>query len=256
MAQELEKTWLKTKKEMRFSPAKNYAGPPKNYYSEEEELNEAQNGGFKKEEPYKGVPYRPGKKNGNGLNSSWSQLVPVEKQYYEQEEIEEELVEERELDEPKKRNTSGLNYIFATLFIIAVIVGVAYFIYRYFMNKSPKVQLPQNDLNTRAPNEISLSELQLQLQAALETKNYKAVTRIYLLFALKHYIEKNSIIWKKNKTNHHYISELRGQATQHSFKTLVQWYEKVWYGESPFGLIEFEAIEKQLAFHYSEIEKA
>jgi hypothetical protein len=105
------------------------------------------------------------------------------------------------------------------------------------------------------PEEISKTELQLRLEEALKTENYKECVRIYLLFSLKILIERKLIFWKKEKTNLHYIIELSGKPMATDFERLVSLYEYLWYGDYPLTATHYSKIEPELNRIHQSIEQ-
>ena len=54
------------------------------------------------------------------------------------------------------------------------------------------------------------------------------------MLVLKHLELQKLIIWKKEKTNWHYIQELSGHDHQASFMRLAYEYDELWYGEKDY----------------------
>jgi hypothetical protein len=108
----------------------------------------------------------------------------------------------------------------------------------------------ENDWN---PEVISKTELELRLEAAIADEDYRECVRIYFTFILKELIRKGWIRWKKEKTNHHYVLEMRGRPEFQGFTQSVRIYDLVWYGEynideDIYGLLrpELEAYYKSM----------
>ncbi len=87
---------------------------------------------------------------------------------------------------------------------------------------------------------VSLDELEENLDtaaidphlyAAIKAKDFKLAIRLYYLMIIQKLALKEKIIWKKHKTNKHYLNEMRSKEEYHTFKILTLIYEKCWFGE-------------------------
>lgn len=90
------------------------------------------------------------------------------------------------------------------------------------------------------------SDLDKWLDQAMENRDYRLAIRIYFLMTLKVLEERQLIDWEKEKTNWHYIQELRQQPFQQAFQELVQVFERTWYGDKFYP--EDQLLEKLEAF--------
>jgi len=55
---------------------------------------------------------------------------------------------------------------------------------------------------------------------------------------------KEKIIWKKYKTNKHYLNELRNKEEYPTVKKLTLTYEKCWFGENDITETEYDILNK------------
>ena len=100
-----------------------------------------------------------------------------------------------------------------------------------------------NPFNRKADSNkinISLDELEENLDTAsidphlyeaIKNKNYKLAIRLYYLMIIQRLALKEKIIWKKYKTNKHYLNEVRNKEEYPTLKKLTLIYEKSWFGE-------------------------
>jgi hypothetical protein len=92
------------------------------------------------------------------------------------------------------------------------------------------------------------------LKKARLEKNYRLAIRLYYLGLLKRLNETGAIIWKKDKTNLEYLTELFTRDYHYDdIRRLTLAYEEVWYGErklsdETFGVVShsFESIFNKL----------
>jgi hypothetical protein len=156
-----------------------------------------------------------------------------------------------DLDAP---NVSGWGIWKILLFILlaVAIVLIFYFIFKNAKPPNKKVLVDvENDWN---PEVISKTELELRLEAAMEKGDYRECVRIYFTFILKELIRKSWVHWKRDKTNHHYLQEMRKRPNQHVFVECVRIYDLVWYGEYEIDKEVFEMLLPTLENYYQSLD--
>jgi hypothetical protein len=95
--------------------------------------------------------------------------------------------------------------------------------------KVSKAVLPDQPATVEDIKELEIDRL---LREAIAAGNYRLVVRIYFLGLLQKLDEDGFIVWKKDKTNKDYLSELFSRARYYDeVKTLTFVYEQVWYGD-------------------------
>ncbi len=150
---------------------------------------------------------------------------------------------------------SAPSSLWKVLLFILIAVIVIIIIYLIFKNAKPidkKVIVDvEDDWN---PEVISKSELELRLEAAMAREDYRECVRIYFTFILKELITKSWIVWKKEKTNHHYVLEMSGKPNQMVFMECVRIYDLVWYGEYKIDREIFEMLQPSLLAYYKSLE--
>jgi hypothetical protein len=255
--------WNQIREEHGYKQSEKYKGPESDYYDSPTSINESYstssgspNGTTK---PYQGTPYSPkdlehgkGGKDGDGGTGSLEEDPNIEPS---------ESVDIPDFDAPKGPDVDAPNIstdFWKWLGIILLIVALAFLIYYMIKNRSPRIKtIPfealVEDLN---PAEISKTELELRLEEATTSGNYKECVRIYFLFAMKELIQRRWIFWKREKTNMHYIIEVQGRPIAREFEQIVSIYDLVWYGDYNIDSSSYQVIEPQLKTAFQKIEKA
>jgi hypothetical protein len=134
--------------------------------------------------------------------------------------------------------------------IIGLIIALLVFMLRAALRDSATIK------NTNASNDllagdqhlddIDEDDLEKMLQQALAKNDVRMAVRIYYIKLLKHLYATGYIVWKKDKTNRDYASELSSSAFIRDFRKLMIAYEIIWYGERTPSAQEFEIL--QLSF--------
>lgn len=257
--------WNQIREEHGYKQSEKYKGPESDYYQSPTSINESYSSGSGSPngttKPYQGTPYSPkdverGRGNGQGDGGTGSikedpNIEPAES------------VDIPEFDAPRGPNVdlNGPNIsvnFWKILGIILLVAALAILIFFIIKNRSPRIKtIPfealVEDLN---PAEISKTELELRLEEATATGNYKECVRIYFLFAMKELIQRRWIFWKKEKTNMHYIIEIQGKPISREFEQIVSIYDLVWYGDYTIDATSYQVIEPQLKAAFHQIEKA
>lgn len=77
------------------------------------------------------------------------------------------------------------------------------------------------------------------ISTAERNNDLRLAVRFHYLKLLKYLSDKGAILWKPNKTNHDYITEMNGAP---AFIQLTNEFEYVWYGEREVNEEEYEAV--------------
>lgn len=180
----------------------------------------------------------------------WNQLREGIKYAQEIEEI-----EETDTTSPNKLPTidwsflASLKYVFVGIVVALLALALVWFFTKgvLFGNKKSKLEEEQAAFLTEENLEkVEFGYLEQALEKALVQRNFRMAIRIHYLWLLKVLYEKELINWKKDKTNHAYISELANKSSEESatsFRKLTLWYEKAWYGESTINENDFRMVE-------------
>ncbi|HRH65788.1 MAG TPA: hypothetical protein PLU53_05790 [Bacteroidia bacterium] len=89
--------------------------------------------------------------------------------------------------------------------------------------------------------EESIHEMDLEksFRQALSGQNYREAIRIKYLMAIRELSKNKLILWKKDKTNHDYLSETFHTAVYSSFADITLLFERFWYGEADLNEQKF-----------------
>lgn len=103
------------------------------------------------------------------------------------------------------------------------------------------------------PDKISYDKLEELLESYLKENNHRQALRILFLMVLKDLSSMELIIWKKNKTNHDYLRELKDTGIQLSYRRISIAFDAARYGnyivtENSFLVVRehFDAIQKAI----------
>ena len=138
-------------------------------------------------------------------------------------------------DQPRKSLNLGNWDMVADLLkglgIGGLVLLLAYLVFRIFdENVSNKKIANIADQSIIENLEQHIHEVDLNdfLKQALASKNFKLAVRIYYLSIIKNLSNSNLIVWKKQKTNGEYMSELFGQPLFEDFRKSTLVFERVW----------------------------
>jgi len=88
-------------------------------------------------------------------------------------------------------------------------------------------------------NELNFETL---IKEAINQKNYKEAIRLSFLQNLKLLTDKDLIIWKVDKTNADYLTELSEETISNQFKETSMLFEYAWYGDFKLDKSMFDEI--------------
>jgi hypothetical protein len=145
-------------------------------------------------------------------------------------------------------SSAPINSPILTIIVYALAIGIiGYILFIILKNTSlkSKRKITKSTIADAAAPVIDIQELEIDrlLREALTAGNYKLAIRIYFLGLLKRLDHDGLIIWKKDKTNSDYLSELFSKDHYYSeIKSLTNSYEQVWYGDHTFSQQAYESI--------------
>lgn len=131
-----------------------------------------------------------------------------------------------------------------------IIFAIIFFVLLFIILKVLGVQLFTKD-NVQKKMQVSLEELEENLDTAaidphlhnaIKNKNYKLAIRLYYLMIIQRLALKDRIIWKKYKTNKHYLNELRNKNEHDTLRKLTTIYEQSWFGETTLTENDYDKI--------------
>ena len=159
--------------------------------------------------------------------------------------IEKEDQEKKAAANNKKKNTispllnSGIVSFFKWFFIIAAVGILAFLILKFvgegniFGRQSRRVFAPsvQIDLE-RIEENLNNVELDPLIRQAIAQKQFALAIRLYYLATIKELNISGAIQWKKDKTNHAYLREMRTHRLLEPFLEATSIFERIWYGDA------------------------
>lgn len=113
----------------------------------------------------------------------------------------------------------------ALLFLIVRVLGINPFNRKIDKNRI-NISLEELEEN------LDTASIDPHLYAAIKAKDFKLAIRLYYLMIIQRLAIKEKIIWKKYKTNKHYLNEVSHKEEYPIFKKLTLIYEKCWFGEN------------------------
>ena len=134
------------------------------------------------------------------------------------------------------------------LLLFLVLLVLCYVLFRYMAGDAPLFQQA-----VKRQKNLQLSDIESNLKAvdvdqflrqSLQDKDYRLSIRLYYLAIIKKLSELQVIDWAKDKTNGHYLREMR--SVQHpsyiDFKNLTRVFEYVWYSDVRFDQGQFKEV--------------
>lgn len=148
---------------------------------------------------------------------------------------------------------SPLNMVIRMLIYLAFFGFILFVAYQVFNLKNVFSRKKSNinisyDIEHENIHEIDLQQL---LAEALKNEQYRVAVRIQYLLTLKKLSDHGQIQWSIEKTNMHYIFELK-ERYKTNFIALTQIFDWVWYGEHAIDDADYAHIEKQFV-HFSKM---
>jgi hypothetical protein len=132
--------------------------------------------------------------------------------------------------------------ILLAVFLLAFVVYKAVVGDTILINK----QIQRTTTPTLKDIETNLHEADVEsfLEKALNEKKYRLAIRLYYLAIIKELSVKGAIVWKKDKTNGHYLRELRSHKHPKlkEFSNLTRIFEYVWYSDMDFERGQFQEV--------------
>jgi len=163
-----------------------------------------------------------------------------------------EAVRKEEPEQPKESvsweawNGSWWRVI-AYIAVTGMVITILYFLLK---NISFDFRIRKTKI-TSAPNEGELENIEALdtraiLVRAIEDGDFKLAVRLYFLALLKTLNEKGVIVWKKDKTNKDYLTELfLRDFLFDEIRDLTRSYESVWYGDHDLRQESFRVISRR-----------
>ena len=144
------------------------------------------------------------------------------------------------------QNLNGFGVIIRIIIYLAFFGFVFYGIYQIFnlkniFNRKKKIVVLDYDIENENIHELDFNQL---IQGALKDQQYRLAVRLHYLSTLKKLNDHELINWSIEKTNMHYIIELKANYKS-NFIALTSIFDWVWYGEHSIAEDEYKKIENQ-----------
>lgn len=154
------------------------------------------------------------------------------KDYYEAN-LEESKAEKRNIQPPLY--TELITNIIAVLAILLLVGLVAYFVVISIKKKSLNTQNTNKSrikaLSLRdAEENLDMRDLSHLIAKAELDKDFKLLIRLHYLSTLQYLNDHKFIVWKIQKTDFHYLTEVKKQEFHLSFFQLITIFQNTWYG--------------------------
>jgi glutaredoxin len=132
---------------------------------------------------------------------------------------------------------------YGMLFIVTLLL--LFFIIRLIIQHYNPAITSYNEQSLLETIEENLLESDIDkfIKQALSQSNYRLALRLYYLKCIKELSIHNRVVWKKDKTNYEYLSELKNWEEQKTFQNITQNYERIWYGELTLEQADFKIAE-------------
>lgn len=151
---------------------------------------------------------------------------------------EEGVTEEFELD---KQSEQGDFFSLLAFIIVGILVG--FIIYIVFSRV--KIEKKIKPVEDQAPMQDELQTIDTEegYLTAIRTGDYRLAVRMHFLKVLQYLSDNKYISWEPEKTNGHYLSEIRQTSLYPLVRQLVHIYELVWYGNTTLDEAEFKRVD-------------
>lgn len=136
--------------------------------------------------------------------------------------------------------------------LYAVLAGVVFFAITRLLRMSPRSLFSGHSSRPAAAFEmiegdIRAVDFDAQIKEALSERAYRRAVRLYYLKALQQLAERELIDWQPDKTNHHYLDELKAADLRSPFTEMTQLFEYIWYGDFPIDEALFNDAHRSFA---------
>jgi len=151
-------------------------------------------------------------------------------------------IEPKKVESQKNPIKSIPNVNFPILkFLLYALIGalIAFIIYAIFRNIDFQRKV---EVNVEDVDDIKTIDAKKAFDEFLSANDYRSALRMLFIQVLQKLVSQNAINWKPEKTNRHYLLEMKGHSNINEFRSLVYHYEKVWYGFTSIDKAYFESL--------------
>lgn len=133
---------------------------------------------------------------------------------------------------------------FLNFLAIIIVLIVVYIILKALINKEGfgLFSKGNNKLMETSSFEENINEINFEkvINQAKSNGEQRQVIRLYYLWLLKTFSDKNLIKWDKDKTNADYLYEIQNERIKEDFAYLSYLYNYTWYGHVEISGLDFE----------------
>jgi hypothetical protein len=179
-----------------------------------------------------------------------------------------EIEEVNSLPEPTTENrdtwADKLNRFFTStggkaIALLLLLSLLAYTLFRLMskaqLNKNRKIHSDLAYYLEHIEEHFEESDMDRLLRLAVDSGDLKTAVRVLYLRLLWQLHERRWIIWKKDKTNHDFLLEMRSRKSYRIFNELTLAYEIIWYGDTEVDASGFDVILKKFNSYGKMIEE-
>jgi len=138
--------------------------------------------------------------------------------------------------------------VFQVILIIVIAFVLILIIYLILKQKTKNTRVTEEDnwnIIDLDKTEKPIDVIALKIQEAIAEENYSLAVRLYYLKAIATLYFNKWILWKKDKTNATYCTELFDTIYYLGFSDLTLHFEYTWFGERKIDAPGFDKIEKE-----------
>jgi hypothetical protein len=179
-------------------------------------------------------------------SSHWKSLV--KDMDFDEEKTKKDTAKDTSVKKKEKSGSFGwpsyLKYLW-----IAIAILILLFVLSKFLPAINRRNIKNNDkliigLDELDEEEIKAMDVETPLAQALREGDYRTAYRLRYLSVLKELINKNLILYKKEKTNYEYLLQLNGLPVYEPFRLLTFNFDGIWYGELAIDKEKYESLEQ------------
>ena len=130
-----------------------------------------------------------------------------------------------------------------TILFIGVGALLLFFLYKImrgnYFARNRKINASTSFIHVQDSENIQEMDLEQMYSRALEEKDYREAIRIKYLMAIRELSRHRIIQWKKEKTNHDYLSETFTTGIYFPFADITLIFERFWYGVAEINEMKF-----------------
>lgn len=155
---------------------------------------------------------------------------------------------DKTLKEKKRKERNPINLHALKPILIAIIIGILAVLLFLVMNKFFKFfdeRVTNTELKATVENldeNIHNADFDYLLNQALSNNEFKLAIRILYLKIIKQLSDNQSITWKREKTNSHYVREMASGKLGKPFAFLTLVYEEAWFSDHLIDRNKYEQI--------------